>query len=138
MQLTADMRKMKADGMSIRQIAAKLGVHRSCVSRAFTGRKSEAKTETATAPVKKPGRTLAEFRAAYDKDTIVPGKIRAAIKTIGGGWVYEVEFAKLAGVSLADLGNYRDNFADYVVALRESRRAWAGSAATAKAMREML
>ena len=84
------------------------------------------------------GRSLSEFRATYDKDTIIPGKVRAALRLLGCGWDYEVQFAKLAGVSLADLGNYRDQFADHVVTLRESRRAWAGTVATAKAMKGML
>ncbi len=138
MQLTAEMRKMRADGMSIRQIAEKIGVHHSCLSRAFNGR-AGAKTKPAAdvASGKKTGRTLTEFRAAYDKD-IVPGKIRVALKVLGHGWEYEVGFAKLAGVSPADLGNYRDQFSPFVVALKETRPAWAGSIATAKAMREML
>jgi hypothetical protein len=137
MQLTKEMRQMRADGMSIRQIAEKIGVHHSCLSRAFNGRKGS-KVAAVTTPIKKAGRTLTEFRAAYDKDTIIPGKIKAALKALGNGWEYEVGFAKLAGVSLADLGNYRDQFSPYVIALKETRRAWAGSMATAKAMREML
>lgn len=84
------------------------------------------------------GRALSEFRAVYDKAYIVPRKIKAALGKIGAsGWLYEVEFAKLAGVSLADLGNFRDQFSEYVVATRE-KRAWAGSRKTADEMRTML
>ncbi|MFH1498197.1 MAG: helix-turn-helix domain-containing protein [Verrucomicrobiota bacterium] len=87
----------------------------------------------------KGGRSLADFRAAYDKGYIVPQKIKAALKALGSGWEYEVAFAKLCGVSLADLGTFRDAFAaSHVVTLSDHRRAWAGTAATAKAMREML
>lgn len=85
------------------------------------------------------GKTLADFRATYDKAFIVPRKIKTALQMLGASaWEYEVAFAKLAEVSLADLGIFRDQFAAHVVSLREGRRAWAGSVATAKAMREML
>jgi hypothetical protein len=87
----------------------------------------------------KAGRSLAEFRAAYDKSTIVPGRVKAAIKALGaGGWEYEVQFARNAGVSLADLAAFRDEFASHIVQLKEGRRAWAGSAKAAQQMREML
>jgi hypothetical protein len=86
------------------------------------------------------GRTLSEFRAAYDKATIVPARIRAALKALGKtGWEYEAEFAKAAGLSLQDLGRFRDQFADYVVSIgRSARRAWAGHTTTAQRMRDML
>jgi hypothetical protein len=84
------------------------------------------------------GRSVAEFRSVYDKSYIVPRKVRAALKALAGGWEYEVAFAKLAGVSLVDLGNVRDEFADHIITLRESRRVWAGTVATAKQLRSML
>jgi len=85
-----------------------------------------------------PGRSLSDFRSMYDKDTIIPARIKEALKTMGD-WMYEVEFAKHAGVSLADLGAYRDQFADLVVTTRgEGRRAWGRTAGIAKQMREML
>jgi len=87
---------------------------------------------------KKAGRSLQEFRSLYDKDYIIPTKIKAALREIAGSWEYEVNFAKIAGLSLADLGSYRDQFADYVVTLRESRRVWAGTAAMAKTLKGML
>jgi hypothetical protein len=85
-------------------------------------------------------KSLTDFRQVYDKDTIVPAKIREALGKLGaGGWEYEVEFAKMAGVSLYDLGRVRDRFANNVVTIgRESKRAWAGSKALAQQMREML
>lgn len=87
----------------------------------------------------KTGKSLGEFRNLYDKATIVPKRIDAALKALGGGWDYEIGFAKLAGVSMADLGHFRDQYAAHVVQLnRDSRRAWAGSAATAQKMRTML
>ena len=100
------------------------------------------KTKTAAASAKteaKIGRPISDFRAQYDKDYIVPHKIDAALKALGASWEYEVQFARLAGVSLADMGHYRDRYADYIVVLgRDSRRAWAGTRATAKQMRDML
>lgn len=86
------------------------------------------------------GRSLSDFRQEYDKDFIVPKKIEGALAEIGkDGWEYEVGFAKLAGISLADLGNYREKYAEYVVVIkRDGKRAWAGSPKTAATMRSML
>jgi hypothetical protein len=93
----------------------------------------------AAAAPNKAGKSIADFRATYDKDFIIPQRIRAGIKALGAGWEYEVAFAKLAGVSLNDLGNYREQFADYVVTLkRDGKRAWAGTVSMAKAMRGMV
>ena len=86
----------------------------------------------------KTARSLAEFRAAYDKDYIIPRRIKEGLSQLGSGWEYETEFAKLIGVSLQDLGRYRDKFAQHVVSLREGRRAWAGRASVADEMRRML
>ena len=83
--------------------------------------------------------SLVDFRNAYDKDTIIPRKIREALESIGSGWVYESELTRISGVGYADLGMYRDEFADHVVFIkRESKRAWTGSTETAEAMRKML
>lgn len=101
--------------------------------------RNSGKAGCGTMVVDKKGKSLADFRNTYDKSTIVPAKIRTAIKALGaGGWEYEVAFAKIAGASLSDIGMFRDKFADYIVSLKDSRRAWAGSASTAKAMREMI
>lgn len=87
----------------------------------------------------KKGKTLADFRHTYDKSTIVPAKVKAALKELGvTGWEYESQFHKLAGVSLMDLAMFRELFADYIVNLKDNKRAWAGSTKTANIMREML
>jgi hypothetical protein len=145
MKLTAAMQKQRADGATYQAIADSLGVAKSTVQKAFgahpdaTGRRAKAAHKVpVSADSKRTGRSLSEFRQAYDKDFIVPGRIKAALRVLAGGCEYEVAFANLAGVSLADLGNYRDQFADHVVTLRESRRAWAGTVATAKTMKGML
>lgn len=85
------------------------------------------------------GKSLAEFRAQHDKSFIVPKRIKEGLAALGSGWEYEVQFAKIAGISLADLSNFREQFADnFVVVGRSGKRAWTGSKATAQAMREMV
>jgi len=84
------------------------------------------------------GRSIAEFRNTFDKNTIVPAKIKAALKALGpNGWEYELQFVRLAGLNQADLGNFRDMFADFIVPLKD-RRAWAGSKKTAIELKGML
>jgi hypothetical protein len=121
---------------SQRAAAKALGCARKTIVKALARRD----TPDAGAPDgKRLGKTLAEFRNTYDKDTIVPAKLKAAIRSLGtSGWEYEVPFARAAGVSLTDLAAFRDQFAEFIVPLRDSRRAWAGSKATAQQMRAML
>jgi hypothetical protein len=89
--------------------------------------------------MEKTARALSEFRETYDKSLIIPARVRKALTRMGKGrWAYESEFAKLAEVTLADLGNFRDKFSAYVVQLREGRRAWAGTPGTAVQMRNSL
>jgi hypothetical protein len=125
---------------SITAAAAAAGIPRSTLAGRIKGIPEAAKAaEGKPAPAKR-GKTLAEFRAVWDKSTIIPERVRAGLRQLGAnGWEYEVAFAKLAGVSLADLGNFRDEFAEHVVPLeRGTRRAWAGSAAMAERMKEAL
>ena len=87
----------------------------------------------------KTGRSLSDFRNTYDVDTIIPAKVKTALKELGASWEYESEFVKRAGVSYSDLGNYRDAFADHVVIVRKDhKRVWAGTVAFANQLREML
>jgi hypothetical protein len=83
-------------------------------------------------------RSLTDFRNTYDLATIVPRKIAAGLKALGNGWLYEVEFAKEAGLTLRDLGLFRDNYAEHIVAVKDSRRAWVGSKKIAEEMRNMI
>ena len=98
--------------------------------------------ETVTAPKPKqngPVKTLSDFQQTYDKDTIVPAKVREAIAALDGGWVYESEFTRLSGVSFADLSTYRDEFSSYIVFVkRDSKRIWAATPELAEQMRRML
>ena len=85
------------------------------------------------------GRSLASFRQTYHKDTIVPGKIKSALADLGASWEYESEFVKRAGVSFADLGLYRDAFADFVIQVKQDgKRVWAGTKRFAAQLKEML
>jgi len=143
-EIQATHNAVKSSG-SITEAAEKLGIPRSTLQNRLhnypnlgTGKKAlPARKITVAKPSKK---SLADFQATYDKDVIVPTKIEAAIAALGEeGWEYETAFAKLAGVGLTDLSNYRDQFSDYIVLIRrDSKRAWAGSVETAQAMREML
>ena len=78
-------------------------------------------------------RTLADFRAAHDKNVIVPNKIRKALedlKKIGPEhFEYEAEVIKLSGVSQTDIGVFRDQFAEHIVETpaqhgKSSKRVW--------------
>lgn len=88
------------------------------------------------------GRSLDEFRSSYDRSYIVPRKIKDALVKLADGWLREVDFAKLAGVSPTDLAAYRAEFEeDHVVALTgadRGKRAWAGTKRVATKMREMV
>jgi hypothetical protein len=125
---------------SQRKAAHAMRVSRKTIRAAMAGKGGKTAAKPVTAhDIKAIGKSLADFRLAYDKDTIIPAKVRAGIAALGRtGWDYEVQFARAAGVSLADLAAYRDQFAAFVVTLREGRRAWAGSVAAAKQMREMI
>ena len=75
-------------------------------------------------------RTLDDFRAAHDKNVIIPNKIRAALdemlKEGQENWAYEAEFIRRAGVSQTDMGLFRDQFSDHVVEAKNDRgkRIW--------------
>lgn len=93
-----------------------------------------------TAAKKPAGKSIDEFRAAHDKDFIVPQKITAALEALGDSWEYELAFLKLAGLSTSDLAAYRNQFEKYIVETggRASKRAWCGSPALATKLRAMV
>jgi len=128
--MTANEALAKCNG-NRKAAAALLGLPRTTFQRRLS------KEKAATAPAV--GRSLAEFRSTYDKDTIVPAKLSKALKELGASWVYEQELIKLAGVSTTDISNYRGNFEQHIVVLRgDKKRVWAGTAALAKQMRELV
>lgn len=101
--------------------------------------KKAAKKTVVKATTKK---SLADFRAVYDKNTIIPQKIREGLAALGNdGWENELDFIKLCGVSTIDFGRFREEFAEFYVTIggaRANKRVWAGSKALAGKMREML
>jgi hypothetical protein len=121
---------------TLAEAARRMGISRSTLA----DRCKKGPVEDAPENSSRAGRSLSEFRNTFDKSTIVPAKIREALAKLGpDNWEYEVQFAKLAGVSLTDLATFREMFADYIVHIRrDSKRAWAGSPATAKIMRQMI
>jgi molybdenum-dependent DNA-binding transcriptional regulator ModE len=125
----------------IRAAARAIGVAHSTIAKAINGRNDVASSISLrpAQPERKGGRSLAEFRSTYDKATIIPAKIKEALKALGNGWEYEADFARIAKVSTLDLGRFRDQYAAHVVTIgKDSRRAWAGTEKLAQEMRDML
>lgn len=87
------------------------------------------------------GKTLADFRAAHDRNVIVPTKIRAALSKLATehaeNWVYEADLLKLAGISTTDIGLFRDQFVEHIVetAGRNAKRVWFATIKAAKVAR---
>ena len=135
-----EIQRLLSEGVSQRTIASTLSVSRKTIRKIIGAAPlKHVKPTTEAATVQTVGKSLADFRNQYDKATIIPAKIKAALKQLGGGWEYEVDFGKIAGVTAQDLGRFRDQFSDHFVQIgRDGRRAWAGTTTTAKAMREML
>lgn len=83
---------------------------------------------------------LADFRAAHDKDFIIPQKLKAGIEALGAaGWEYEGQFQKTNGISQTDGSRYREEFKDFIVLLESGKkRIYCGSKALATKMRAMV
>lgn len=117
---------------SVRAAAKALGVPR----QTFDHHWQKSKTRDIE---RKSGKSLADFRAMHDKSFIIPTRIKEGLKQLGDGWEYEMTFAKICGVGLADLSSFRDEFSDFVVVVRrDGKRAWAGTKVTAQKMKEMI
>lgn len=85
------------------------------------------------------GKSLSEFRERYDKDYIMPTRIRAALKELGESWESEMEFSRRADVSLSNLNIYRQEFEGHVVVVdRKNKRVWCGTVELANQCREMV
>lgn len=88
------------------------------------------------------GKTLDDFRAAHDKNVIVPAKIKKALADMekeGGAenWDYEVQFIKRAGICVTDLAMFREQFADHIVETsgRNPKRVWIANSKAAQKFR---
>lgn len=75
------------------------------------------------------GLTRQDFKSKYDKNFIVPKKIKDALKKLGPDrYLPEAEFIRLAGISQTDMGFFRPQFEDdYVVVVERTKRLWCGS-----------
>lgn len=90
---------------------------------------------------KKTGRDVNEFRAAHDRNFIVPKKIEEGLKKLGPDkWEYQVDFLQLAQLSVTDCALFRDQFSDFIVELggKNSKLIWCGSKELAKKLRAMI
>lgn len=70
-------------------------------------------------PVKK-RRTAADFKAAHDADTVITGKIRAALAKMAADFgpehfEYDMDFCIAAGISTNVVNKYRAAFAAHLV-----------------------
>jgi hypothetical protein len=76
-------------------------------------------------------KTLADFRSKFDRDIVVPGKIKAALESLRKegpqAWDYEGDFIKRAGVSQTDIGKYRDQFVQHIVVAKEVGKSTQGN-----------
>lgn len=93
-----------------------------------------------TKPSKK---TLTDFRAAHDKNFLVPEKIKAGLAKLGkDSWEYEVDFIRICGLSTTDFAMFRDQFEDFFVPVsvggRNTKRIWGGSKALIDKMKELV
>jgi hypothetical protein len=83
-------------------------------------------------------RTIADFKAAYDKDTIIPNRIKDGLKRMVDEWLTEQEFVRFAGVSTGDMANYREQFEAYIVPVKRDKRIWAKTPRIAAELRELV
>lgn len=74
------------------------------------------------------GRSPDEFDQLYDKNIIIPRKIRDALERLGPSWLREQQFIQNAGVNTTELAAYREQFEDYFVTVggRNGHRIWFG------------
>lgn len=92
------------------------------------------------------GRSVATFRAAHNRNVVIPNKIRAALAKMEADhgpehYEYESDFIKLAGIGGSDLNGHRDAFVAHIVEAkpigmgnsRGVRRAWFATVKAAKA-----
>lgn len=88
-------------------------------------------------------KTLDDFRAAHDKNVIVPTKIKAALEAMlkegPENWHYEADFIRLAQISQTDMGMFRDHFSEHVVETsgKSAKRVWFADPKVAQRVRNI-
>ncbi len=97
----------------------------------------------------KPTKNLADFKSLFDRDVVMPEKIKAALAALAKegpeAWEPEGDFIRRAQLSQTDMAKYREQFEGHFVEVKiigrstsgASRRVWFGSAATAAKARGM-
>lgn len=143
--LKANIKKYDTNASLRKACIAALGVHERPVYAAMARLRkkgvpipSGSPATTTPKPASMTGRSLAEFRSTYDKDYIVPRKIAAGLKSLGAGWLYEMEFVKLCEVGLNDLATYREMFEEnWHMCRKDNKRVWSGSKTTIATIKEM-
>jgi len=90
---------------------------------------------------------LIEFRKQYDKNVIIPERIKAGLAKLakvradGTGWKTDQVFIKdFAGVSNTDFGMFREQFLSYAVNVgteRQPRWVWFGTEKAAAEARKI-
>jgi len=93
------------------------------------------------ADTKPSGKTLSDFRAAHDRNVIVPAKIKKALTEMEAehpeNWEYELDFMRRASISQTDIGTFRPQFANHVVETggKNPKKVWFASAKVAEKAR---
>lgn len=87
------------------------------------------------------GNDFGAFQAQFDKNFIVPKKIRETLAALGDSWLTEVDFLKHSGISTTDLAKFREEFEAHIVVTnaqhgKSQRRLWVGTTKMAAKMRE--
>lgn len=97
---------------------------------------------TVNVVIKKKGNTVADFRKENIPSVRIPTRIKAGfalMKQQGHAYLYNQDFARLSGVSAADLNTYHEQFSDQNHELGNSSRSklvWFASPALKKAALE--
>lgn len=84
-------------------------------------------------------KTLADFKAQFDPDVVVPNKIKAALASLlkegPESWEMEAEIIKRAGISQTQMSAYRGQFEKHIVSARspgkDGKRIWFADAKVA-------
>jgi hypothetical protein len=103
-------------------------------------------TKTAASPKKlskSVGKSKDDFRALYDKNFIVPTKIKQYLAALGPRtWETEKEMCSKAGISTTDISAFRSQFEEYIVLAREPGKhpqtLWCGSKSFATELKGMV
>jgi hypothetical protein len=100
------------------------------------------KITTPVMPPKRKGNTIAGFRVENIPSVRIPARIKAGfalMKKEGHAYLYNADFARLSGVSAADLNTYHEQFSEQNHELGNSSRSklvWFATPALKKAALE--